>query len=162
MRSIPSHPDYRVTAEGQVWSTKRGGRWLRPSTDRRGYRRVTLSADGKVTTRTVHSLVAEAFIGPRPDGLEIRHLDGDPSNNAASNLAYGTHAENMQDKVRHGTDHNAGKTHCPAGHPYSGDNLRRTKKGRACYACIRERQIAARKWKPETIDWSRFGSRGNA
>lgn len=50
----------------------------------------------------VHKLVMAAFVGPRPDGIEIRHLDGDPTNNALSNLAYGTHVENMKDRSLHG------------------------------------------------------------
>jgi hypothetical protein len=47
--------------------------------------------------------VLEAFIGPRPENCEVRHLDGDPSNNRLDNLAWGTKAENQADKVRHGT-----------------------------------------------------------
>jgi len=31
-----------------------------------------------------------AFVGPRPDGMEIIHKDGDPCNNALTNLEYGT------------------------------------------------------------------------
>lgn len=61
--------------------------------------------------RTVHSLVAEVFIGPRPDGLEIRHLDGDNMNNRVENLAYGTHRENERDKIRHGTSQHGENNH---------------------------------------------------
>jgi hypothetical protein len=43
-----------------------------------------------------------AFVGPRPPGLEIRHLDGDPGNNALNNLRYGTRSENLVDKSYHG------------------------------------------------------------
>ena len=40
-----------------------------------------------------------------------------------------------------GRIHNAMKTHCPKGHPYTGDNLHTYSNGnRACKACIRERQ----------------------
>lgn len=51
----------------------------------------------------VHRLVALVFLGPPRDGDEVRHLDGKPSNNVVKNLAWGTHLENMQDMVRHGT-----------------------------------------------------------
>jgi hypothetical protein len=50
----------------------------------------------------VHTLVLETFVGPRPPGMIIRHLDGNPRNNRLDNLAYGTHAENSADMVRHG------------------------------------------------------------
>ncbi len=54
-------------------------------------------------TMSVHRSVALAFIGPRPPGYEVRHLDGDVSNNALSNLVYGTKSENESDKLVHGT-----------------------------------------------------------
>jgi plasmid maintenance system antidote protein VapI len=36
--------------------------------------------------------------------MECRHLDGDPMNNRVENLTWGTRAENMHDRTRHGTD----------------------------------------------------------
>jgi hypothetical protein len=97
--------------------------------------------------RYVHSLVAEAFIGPRPIGLEVRHLDGDSTNNAVDNLRYGTHAENMQDRVKHGRDPQALRTHCPHGHGYTPENTyMQSAGGRGCRACRtrRGREYAAR------------------
>lgn len=47
-------------------------------------------------TYTIHKIVAETFLGPVPDGLEIDHRDGDKSNNNVTNLEYVTHAENMR------------------------------------------------------------------
>jgi hypothetical protein len=37
----------------------------------------------------------EAFVGPRPDGHEVNHIDGDRENNHLANLEYVTHAENI-------------------------------------------------------------------
>jgi hypothetical protein len=48
---------------------------------------------------SVHRLVAHAFLGPPPaDGgpYVVDHIDGDPSNNAASNLQWLTHGENLR------------------------------------------------------------------
>lgn len=42
----------------------------------------------------IHTLVASQFIGPRPVGLVINHIDGDRTNNAASNLEYVTNRDN--------------------------------------------------------------------
>lgn len=52
--------------------------------------------------RLVHRLVLEAFGGPCPDGMECRHLDGVRTNNAASNLCWGTRQDNADDRKRHG------------------------------------------------------------
>lgn len=43
----------------------------------------------------IHQLVAEAFLGPCPDGCEVNHRDGDPKNNRVDNLEYLTHADNI-------------------------------------------------------------------
>lgn len=67
-----------------------------------GYPRVVTSFMGKRCTLLIHQLVAEAFLGPRPKGLIVRHLDDNPENNAVSNLAYGTHMDNARDKQRNG------------------------------------------------------------
>ena len=44
----------------------------------------------------IHTLVAETFIGVRPEGQVIDHIDGDKSNNNLSNLRYTTVAENCK------------------------------------------------------------------
>jgi hypothetical protein len=67
-----------------------------------GYRSVLLSRHNKATPRTVHSLVCEAFHGPRPGGFWVAHNDGDPSNNRASNLRWATPTENSADTTAHG------------------------------------------------------------
>lgn len=51
----------------------------------------------------LHSAVLEAFVGPCPVGHEAAHRDGNKHNNALSNLRWATHAENIADKVAHGT-----------------------------------------------------------
>ncbi len=133
---------YRVSDEGQVWSmprpTTRGG-LLKRYPDRHGYWWVTLTKGGVQKRHPVHQLVAAAFIGPCPPGQEVRHDDGNPANASAANLLYGTHAENMRDKARHGTDHNLAKTHCPAGHPYDEANTRIYDGRRFCRECSRDR-----------------------
>lgn len=63
----------------------------------------------------------------------------------AEHLFQGTHTDNMRDAARKGRLRSQKVTHCPAGHAYAGDNLRATKRGRNCRACIRIR--AFRRWK---------------
>ena len=94
---ILGHPRYEVSDVGRV-KNKETGRVLRPGRQSSGHVSVVL---GRGNTRTVHSLVAEAFCGPRRPGFEVRHLDGDPSNNRLTNLAWGTRGENNRDKKYH-------------------------------------------------------------
>jgi hypothetical protein len=83
------------------------GRVLRANRAANDYPRVRLCRQGEATDAYVHDLVAAAFIGPKPHGLQVCHGDGNPANNAARNLRYGTPRENCADMVRHGR---AGKT----------------------------------------------------
>jgi hypothetical protein len=78
-----------------------------------GYLGLLLSKNGVSTRRTVHSLVAEAFIGPRPEGMEVRHGSANRTDNRAENLCYGTRADNAADKLRDGS-HVSGERHYSA------------------------------------------------
>ena len=79
------------------------GRILKLRVSERGYLKVTLSRDCVETPFYIHRLVMEAYRRRMPRGQEVRHLDGDPGNNAwPENLIYGTHVENMADMVGHG------------------------------------------------------------
>lgn len=134
------------------------GRMRRPHSTARngGHLCIGLIVDKVNRTHRIHVLVAEAFIGPRPlgvEGEEIRHLDGNPLNNHVSNLRYGTRSENQVDAVEHGTNTNARKTHCAQGHPFADDNLyvfttkANGRQRRACKTCMRaaDRRFKARR-----------------
>jgi hypothetical protein len=64
---------------------------------------VGLSSQGASENKWVHSLVLAAFVGDPKPGQECRHLDGDPTNNALTNLAWGSRRANMADREIHGT-----------------------------------------------------------
>lgn len=149
-RPVPGHEwRYDVSSEGQVRTLlpRTSSRILKAQIRRDGRLEVGLRLpDGRRLSKTVHSLVMLAFAGPCPDGHEIRHLDGDHLNNARTNLAYGTRSENAQDRVRHGTDASARKTHCPASHPYSPENTAVRRGKRECRECNRARN---RRWRQE-------------
>ena len=87
-----------------------------------GYVRVTLvdANRGKKRYANIHSLVLEAFVGPRPDGLECCHNDGNRLNAELANLRWDTRSANTADAVEHGTNHHAKKKKCENGHPYDG------------------------------------------
>lgn len=103
---------YEVSVTGAVRSLERRARvgngatrlvWatlLKPGLASNGYYTVAL---GRGNSRTLHSLIAEAFIGPCPTGHEVLHKDGRRINSRLSNLRYGTRRENISDAVAHGT-----------------------------------------------------------
>lgn len=112
---------YRVGDDGSIWTRLRriglgkgggvkygvGSIWVKmsPTIHKSGHLSVRLRG----VRRYVHQLVLEAFIGPCPDGMEARHFpDRNPTNNAASNLLWGTHRQNILDQREHRTD-NAGE-----------------------------------------------------
>lgn len=82
----------------------RYGRLLKLGTTRKGYRLAQLTRVDPLVQRsvTVHSLVARAFIGPRPSGYQVNHKDGQKQNNCVANLEYVTPQDNMAHAVRHG------------------------------------------------------------
>ena len=96
---------YEVSDAGQVRSIRGPycGRVLSPGPHNGGYPLIHLYRSGRRTARTLHSIVAAAFIGPRPDGQVVRHVDGVRTNCRAGNLLYGTPQQNEADKQVHGT-----------------------------------------------------------
>ena len=109
MKKHPDFPNYLVTKDGKVWSKKRTttkGGWLSPGTSDLGYLQVVLCEKGQTHNRFVHRLVLETYVGPCPEGMVTRHLDGNPANNKLSNVCWGTQSENILDAVRQGTFHN--------------------------------------------------------
>lgn len=134
---------YLISNLGRVRSLPRlgtRGGIMKTRVSHDGYLQLTLAQDGVRRPSKVHRLVAEAFLGPRPPGLQIRHIDGDSLNSRVDNLAYGTGSQNILDEVIHGTHNEARKTHCPRGHEYTPENTYYRPghpTGRYCRACNR-------------------------
>ncbi|CAA9365504.1 MAG: HNH homing endonuclease [uncultured Gemmatimonadetes bacterium] len=118
-----------------------------------GYVRMRVRRAGRrVWSQTVHSMVLAAFVGPRPEGAVIRHLNGIRDDNRLENLCYGTPSENMRDKVVHGNHFYAVRDRCKHGHLFAGFNLyappsRGEKgRGRTCRAChLAARYVSSRR-----------------
>jgi NUMOD4 motif-containing protein len=69
-RPIPSTPSYIASATGNI-RHKDATKARNPKPDKRGYLYVTMWIAGKFCNRTIHSLIAEAFHGPRPEGAQV-------------------------------------------------------------------------------------------
>lgn len=67
-----------------------------------GRLQLSLCKAGRYKCVRVHSLVAEAFIGPRPPGKQVNHIDGNHRNNVPSNLEYVTQKEHDEHTTRMG------------------------------------------------------------
>jgi len=127
-REWPDNPKYLVSSMGRVKSLNKSPRYgysghiLSAKPNNLGYCKVWLYVPTKgeylrKKNKSVHRVVAEAFI-PNPENKpEVNHIDGDKQNNHVSNLEWVTHQENIQHsydvlgrKVPTGPDHwNYGK-----------------------------------------------------
>ena len=100
-----------------------------------GHMNVTLSLENVFTTVRVHRLVAEAFLGPIPDGAQVHHIDGDPANNRVENLKFGSPAENSLDMIAHGRSTRGRRAHSSK---LTVEDVRAIRKARKNGALLRE------------------------
>ena len=98
---------YEVSDLGRLRGIGPRGRGIRkPYVTKDGYHQyclyVGLPGQKKTRSATVHSLVAAAFIGRRPDGMMACHNDDIGSHNALSNIRYDTPTGNAADMIKFG------------------------------------------------------------
>ncbi len=85
-----------VNDNGRIYEKPIKGKQMKQGVHTQGYKVVSLTKDGKTTTKFVHRLVAEAFI-PNPDGLPmVNHKDEDKTNNFVDNLEWCTNEYNIK------------------------------------------------------------------
>ncbi len=105
--ALPDCPSrYAVSNLGRVASVFHGKvRILRGTPVGKGYLCVGVypTPGGAADTRLVHRIVVEAFFGsaPSPEHTDVRHRNGDGTDNALHNLRWGTRSENMKDVIQH-------------------------------------------------------------
>ena len=120
-RDIKDVPGYQVSDHGNVRTLDRNilgkdgrveyhpGKQLKPQRLKNGYLEVYICADGKRIHRTIHNLVAGAFLGDRPKGYDVMHKNGVRTDNRAENLEYGTRSENLHSTYSYGGKQANGK-----------------------------------------------------
>lgn len=105
-RCLEPYANYDVSSLGRVRRAAPGrrtqvGRLMTPIKAGNGYWVVSPTVSGRNRQICVHTLVAQAFLGP-PNGRHVNHIDGNKLHPAAHNLEYVTHAENMAHAGRTG------------------------------------------------------------
>lgn len=86
-RTCPNFPDYKVSTHARVWAVKKA-KMLSPGIGTTGYPSVSLPRAGTFPSIPVHQLVADAFLGPCPEGMHVAHIDHDRANARLSNLRH--------------------------------------------------------------------------
>jgi len=84
----------RISTDCNGVKTRLKGKILRAGKNRYGYLKVSLSCCGSRKTKTVHRLVALAFLGP--SDLTVNHINGVKHLNHLTNLEYMTYKENIK------------------------------------------------------------------
>ena len=95
--NIVNFPNYQISNFGNVKNIKTG-RVLKPGRGLNGYLTVVLFNDGDKSTKTVHKMVASAFLENPENKRCVDHINHDKINNHISNLRYATDAENNQNR----------------------------------------------------------------
>jgi hypothetical protein len=92
-KAVPSSPSYEVSLAGEVRrlfprETGTFHEAVPQYGDGHGYSQINGTLNGVRTTRKVHLLVAEAFLGPLPPGYQVNHQNGIKTDNRVENLGY--------------------------------------------------------------------------
>jgi hypothetical protein len=103
VREFPDH--YEISDRGMVRRSKpyrsnHGITPRKPQLARNGYVVFTLSVGNKIYGRSAHRMVADAFLGPIPEGLHVNHKNGDKTDNRLENLELVTISENRAHSYR--------------------------------------------------------------
>lgn len=85
---VPGFPNYEVSNMGRVVNIKTGVD-LKPRTTNLGYVQVALYDKGIRMDRVIHRIVAQAFFVDYDDNIEVRHINGDKTENTVRNLTLG-------------------------------------------------------------------------
>lgn len=123
------------------------GKALTGSVHKSGHISLSLSKGRgtKKTSEYLHRLVYSLFKGPIPDGMEVRHLNGNPADNRVDNLTVGTRTDQRLDDVRNGAHYQSKQTHCKRGHPLIEPFLDKGKLAKGLRICLPCKRAVMRK-----------------
>lgn len=116
VKDIPGYEGrYAATEDGKIWSYPKkklhNGMFLRGRKAGRYWNVMLINVNGKQWYSSVHRLIALAYL-PNPKGLpQVNHIDGNPKNNAVSNLEWCTARQNTQHSWDIGLSKHRGNGH---------------------------------------------------
>lgn len=88
--NIKGFPGYKISTSGEVFTDyylhHPIKRKLKPRKSKNGYYNVLLYKDNKGYSKSIHRLVAEAFIPNLYNLPQVNHIDGNKLNNCVDNL----------------------------------------------------------------------------
>ena len=115
---IPAFPAYAVSSDGRCWScwarigsksvVSEDWKQIKPIKMKTGYLKISVSSEvgEKKRQMAVHRLVLELFVGKPPVGFDSCHNNGDRTDNRLENLRWANRADNLADRLFHGTLNN--------------------------------------------------------
>lgn len=118
-KNIEGYPNYQVSNLGRVKSLERfyvsangGQRYIeehivKAQYNKKGYLRLHLSKNGKLYSKSVHRLVAEAFILNSENKPCVDHINGKRDDNRVENLRWCTIKENNNNPIYKENNRNA-------------------------------------------------------
>ena len=101
----------QFTASGATRTPRLRGKMLKQCLNPAGYPFVNFSVGGKHKSVMTHRVVLETFVGKPPPGMNACHNDGNKLNNRLDNLRWDTQANNLLDKIKHGTSQHGSRNH---------------------------------------------------
>lgn len=93
-RETDEAPGYAVTSDGQVKRIKTGN-ILSPSKNNSGYLTINTGPKHERSGKSIHRLVARAFVDGYEPGLDVNHINGVKTDNRAENLEWCSRSRNI-------------------------------------------------------------------
>lgn len=93
---------YEISEDGRIFRNAKSKKQIKITLDThhsdKGYYTAFVCFKGKVTRCPIHKLVAECWLGDKPEGMQVDHIDRNSRNNHYTNLRYVTHSEQMKNR----------------------------------------------------------------
>lgn len=99
---VTGFPKYCINKVGIIWSFYRN-KFIKPTKQSGGYFHLGIKNDLGIKFKYLHTLILEAWVGPRPEGMVCCHNNGVPSDNRLDNLRWDTPEANLRDAFQHKT-----------------------------------------------------------